>query len=64
MRAVMDPPFGGYAIYEHCLPFNVSRAYDEARASTIPWSGPTCAIGRCGPAGKEETMKINTIARP
>jgi glyoxylase-like metal-dependent hydrolase (beta-lactamase superfamily II) len=30
VRARMDRPFGGYAIYEHCLPFNVSRAYDEA----------------------------------
>ncbi len=35
VRAVMDKPFGGYAIYEHCLPFNVSRAYDEARG--IDW---------------------------
>jgi glyoxylase-like metal-dependent hydrolase (beta-lactamase superfamily II) len=30
VRKVMDKPFGKYAIYEHCLPFNVSRAYDEA----------------------------------
>jgi glyoxylase-like metal-dependent hydrolase (beta-lactamase superfamily II) len=30
VRQRMDGPFGGYAIYEHCLPFNVSRAYDEA----------------------------------
>ena len=29
-RAVCDPKFGDYAIYEHCLPFNVARAYDEA----------------------------------
>lgn len=29
-RAACDPKFSGYAIYEHCLPFNVSRAYDEA----------------------------------
>ena len=35
VRAVMDKPFGNYAIYEHCLPFNVSRAYDEARG--IDW---------------------------
>jgi len=26
-----DPKFGDYAIYERCLPFNASRAYDEAR---------------------------------
>ncbi len=35
VRAAMDAPFGDYAIYEHCLPFNVSRAYDEA--SGIAW---------------------------
>ena len=34
-RQVMDPKFASYAIYEHCLPFNVSRAYDEARG--IEW---------------------------
>ncbi|HVZ52591.1 MAG TPA: MBL fold metallo-hydrolase [Pseudolabrys sp.] len=34
-RVVMDPKFSTYAIYEHCLPFNVSRAYDEARG--IDW---------------------------
>jgi glyoxylase-like metal-dependent hydrolase (beta-lactamase superfamily II) len=34
-RVVMDPKFAGFAIYEHCLPFNVSRAYDEARG--IDW---------------------------
>jgi glyoxylase-like metal-dependent hydrolase (beta-lactamase superfamily II) len=35
VRKAMDGPFGRYAIYEHCLPFNVSRAYDEARG--IEW---------------------------
>jgi hypothetical protein len=30
VRAAMDGPFSSYAIYEHCLPFNVSRAFDEA----------------------------------
>jgi glyoxylase-like metal-dependent hydrolase (beta-lactamase superfamily II) len=34
-RVVMDPKFASFAIYEHCLPFNVSRAYDEARG--IEW---------------------------
>ena len=34
-RAAMDPKFADFAIYEHCLPFNVSRAYDEARG--IGW---------------------------
>lgn len=35
-RQVMDPKFSDYAIYEHCLPFNVSRAYDEAKGIAWP----------------------------
>ena len=35
-REVCDPKFGDYAIYEHCLPFNVARAYDEARGIDTP----------------------------
>ena len=36
VRAECDPKFSEYAIYEHCLPFNVSRAYDEARGIAHP----------------------------
>ena len=36
VRAECDPKFKDYAIYEHCLPFNVSRAYDEARGLDHP----------------------------
>jgi glyoxylase-like metal-dependent hydrolase (beta-lactamase superfamily II) len=35
-REVMDPKFENFAIYEHCLPFNVSRAYDEASGIDDP----------------------------
>ncbi|CUH40448.1 Beta-lactamase 2 precursor [Jannaschia seosinensis] len=35
-RAVCDPKFSDYAIYEHCLPFNVARAHDEARGLDHP----------------------------
>jgi glyoxylase-like metal-dependent hydrolase (beta-lactamase superfamily II) len=35
-RAACDPKFADYAIYEHCLPFNVARAYDEARGIDTP----------------------------
>ena len=35
-KAVMDPTFGGVFIYEHCLPFDVSRAYDEAKGIKNP----------------------------
>jgi glyoxylase-like metal-dependent hydrolase (beta-lactamase superfamily II) len=35
-REAMDGRFGDYAIYEHCMPFNVSRAYDEAKGIDHP----------------------------
>ena len=35
-KDVMDPKFGKFAIYEHCQPFNVARAYDEARGLDHP----------------------------
>ncbi len=36
VREACDPKFKDYAIYEHCLPFNVARAYDEARGIDTP----------------------------
>ncbi|MGL4282063.1 MAG: MBL fold metallo-hydrolase [Albidovulum sp.] len=36
VRAACDPKFSSFAIYEHCLPFNVARAYDEARGIDTP----------------------------
>ena len=36
VRAAMDAKFSSYAIYQHCMPFNVSRAYDEARGIDHP----------------------------
>ena len=36
VRAECDPKFKDYAIYEHCLPFSVARAYDEARGIHHP----------------------------
>ena len=35
-RKSMDPIFGHVFIYEHCLPFDVSRAYDEAQGIKTP----------------------------
>jgi glyoxylase-like metal-dependent hydrolase (beta-lactamase superfamily II) len=35
-RSKMDPKFGRMFIYEHCLPFDVSRAYDEAKGVKHP----------------------------
>ena len=36
VREACDPKFSDYAIYEHCLPFNVARAHDEARGIDTP----------------------------
>jgi glyoxylase-like metal-dependent hydrolase (beta-lactamase superfamily II) len=35
-RQRMDQTFGKYPIYEHCMPFDVSRAYDEASGIKHP----------------------------
>ena len=35
-REECDSRFSEFAIYEHCLPFNVARAYDEARGIDTP----------------------------
>jgi glyoxylase-like metal-dependent hydrolase (beta-lactamase superfamily II) len=35
-RRRMDPKYAKYPIYEHCMPFDVSRAYDEARGIKHP----------------------------
>ena len=32
----MRPRFGNFAIFEHCQPFNVARAYDEAMGLDHP----------------------------
>ena len=36
VRDACDAKFKDYAIYEHCLPFNVARAHDEARGIDTP----------------------------
>lgn len=35
-REAMDPKYSSFAIYEHCMPFNVARAYDEAKGLDWP----------------------------
>jgi glyoxylase-like metal-dependent hydrolase (beta-lactamase superfamily II) len=34
--AAMRPKYGGWPIFEHCQPFNVARAYDEAQGIDTP----------------------------
>ncbi len=36
VRAKMDPKFASVFIYEHCLPFDVTRAFDEASGIKHP----------------------------
>ena len=35
-RKRLDPVYGAFPIYEHCMPFDVSRAYDEASGLKHP----------------------------
>ncbi|MBL8377390.1 MAG: MBL fold metallo-hydrolase [Burkholderiales bacterium] len=35
-RARLDPVYGSFPIYEHCMPFDVSRAFDEASGIKNP----------------------------
>jgi len=35
-RSKLDPVYGQYPIYEHCMPFDVTRAFDEASGITHP----------------------------
>jgi glyoxylase-like metal-dependent hydrolase (beta-lactamase superfamily II) len=34
--AAMQPRYGNWVIFEHCMPFDVSRAYDEAKGLDHP----------------------------
>lgn len=36
VHAAMQPRYGDWYIFEHCMPFNVSRAYDEATGIEHP----------------------------
>lgn len=35
-RLALDPTYGSFLIYEHCMPFDVSRAFDEASGISHP----------------------------
>jgi glyoxylase-like metal-dependent hydrolase (beta-lactamase superfamily II) len=35
-HSVMTPKYGDWVIYEHCMPFDVSRAFDEAQGIRDP----------------------------
>ncbi len=35
-RARLDPAYGAFPIYEHCMPFDVARAFDEASGIVHP----------------------------
>jgi glyoxylase-like metal-dependent hydrolase (beta-lactamase superfamily II) len=35
-KAKLDPVYGSFPIYEHCMPFDVTRAYDEASGIKHP----------------------------
>jgi hypothetical protein len=59
-REVMDPKFSSFAIYEHCLPFNVSRAFDEASGVDDPVIWTAKRDLQMGCPARRMTMNINT----
>ncbi len=34
--SALQPRYGNWVIFEHCMPFDVSRAYDEAKGMDHP----------------------------
>ena len=34
--AALRPRYGGFPIFDHCLPFNVQRAWDESEGIDVP----------------------------
>ena len=65
-RAAMDPKFSSFAIYQHCMPFNVARAYDEAKGLDWPaiWTAerdremwPRCRGDAVAPLGTRCTLR-------
>ena len=67
VRDACDAKFKDYAIYEHCLPFNVARAYDEARG--IGHAADLDGAARFGDVGgpaelKSEGRKTDEVRRP
>ena len=53
IRRSMDPKFGQVFIYEHCLPFDVTRAVDGRAASNTRASGRRSATNVARPAGRQ-----------
>ncbi len=56
-RKAMDPKFGQVFIYEHCLPFDVTRAYDEASGIVHPriWTASATTDVGCAARLSDET---------
>ena len=46
-EAALTPRFGNWAIFKHCLPFNVQRMYDEM-SGTRPRISTETQMLRCG----------------
>jgi glyoxylase-like metal-dependent hydrolase (beta-lactamase superfamily II) len=67
-RAAMEamrPKYGHWVIFEHCMPFNVSRAYDEAKGLDRPqiWTAERdLAMWRALEQGAAKTAEIERKA--
>ncbi len=62
VRDACDARFADYAIYEHCLPFNVVRAFDEARGIDTPriWTAERDQVMWAELQGEQEAARSGT----
>ena len=50
--ATLKPKYGHWVIFDHCMPFDVTRATTRRRSIPTRASGPQSATRKCGNAGK------------
>ena len=59
--AALKPKFGDWVIFDHCLPFDVTRAYDEA--TQLPRSAHLDGAARQGDVGVARRLERSTARR-
>ena len=60
--ARLKPKYSQWVIFDHCMPFDVSRAYDEASGTPTRASGRPNAMWRCGRLSKAKEMTAPRLA--
>ena len=63
-HAALAPEFGRWPIFEHCLPFDVQRVWDELDGVDSRGSGPPTATARSGPSCRAERCRRSSWSAP